>query len=576
MKRAISLLDVAIACGLALSAVLAISTGFSLNVGLFSVRLHDWVRPLAATLALMAARGWLQSRSAVRAAATDRALRVAQIALLAVTLSAIGYWLIFLTTICGGSDSYGYVSASELIRRGQLIEPQPIASWLPVTNPLDVATPAGFVPTADRTGIAPSYPLGLPVLMSIAQAAAGSVGPYLVPPICGVILLLVVWRLATTWYGQRAGWLASALVVWDALVVTYAKQPMSDVPAAMFALVSIWCLVKPSRRPLAAGLAAGASFVTRPGGIGLVAVIAALAAWPRAGQGRPGGVPARPIDRSFRLEYSDAAWFVAGLAPFVLAQALLQWRLFGSPLTSGYGAVTQLFAGATVLSNLRIYLESVWTTHSALWLAGLLAAWLVRPRFPVVLASVAFVVSAIPYILYFEFDHWETLRFLLPALVLFSIAAAGGLAALADRLGGSWLTVTAMVIAAVVPAIEAERFLRREGVPQLMVAESRYPLVAAHLRERTSANAVVLAAQHSGSIRHYGDRLTLRWDLLRSDELEPLVAALAARGHPVYLVLEGTEQRRFTEGFAAPLRRLHMYPFGQIRNIQIWELASGP
>jgi hypothetical protein len=480
------------------------------------------------------------------------------VALLAVALTSIGYWLVFLTTICGGSDSYGYVSASELIRGGRLIEPQPIAAWLPVASPLDVATPAGYVPAADRTGIAPSYPLGLPVLMAVAQTAAGPFGPYLVPPICGAILLLLVWRLATTWYGDRAGWLAAALVAWEALVVTYAKQPMSDVPAAMFAILSVWCLVAPSRRSLAAGLAAGASFVTRPGGIGLIVVLAALAAWPSQSRRR------------------DAIRFVLGLAPFVLAQALLQWRLFGSPFTSGYGPVTQLFAGGTVMNNLRIYLESVWTIHSMVWLAGLLAAGFLRPRFPVVLATVAFVVSAIPYVLYFDFDHWETLRFLLPALVLLSIAAAGGLATLAGRLGGSWVTAVAMVVLAVVPAVQTERFLRREGVPQLRASESRYPLVAAHLRERTPDNAVVLAAQHSGSIRHYGHRLTLRWDLLGSEELEPLINSLAEHGHPVYLVLEGVEQGRFTAGFADSLRRVRMYPFGQIRNIQMWELAGSP
>jgi hypothetical protein len=157
--------------------------------------------------------------------------------------------------------------------------------------------------------------------------------------------------------------------------------------------------------------------------------------------------------------------------------------------------------------------------------------------------------------------------------VLLSIAAAGGLAALAARLGSDWLTATALALVAAVPAIQTERFLRREGVPQLTLSESRYPLVASHLKERTPGNAIVLAAQHSGSIRHYGDRMTLRWDLLRSEELEPLVAALVEHGHPVYLVLEGTEQQRFTQGFAAPLQRLHMYPFGQIRNIQVWELV---
>ncbi|MGH9199869.1 MAG: ArnT family glycosyltransferase [Vicinamibacterales bacterium] len=557
MKRAAAILDVAIACGLALAAVLAVSNGFTLDVGAFSIRLHDWMRPSAATAGLVAIRLWLWSRSRPRTEATSdaHAWRVAEVALLAVSLSAIGYWVVFLTTICGGSDSYGYVSASELISRGRLIEPQPIAAWLPVVNPLDVATPAGYVAAVDLTGIAPSYPLGLPVLMAIAQIAFGPLGPYLVPLLCGIVLLLVSSRLASTWYGPQAGWLAAALVGWDAVVVTYAKQPMSDVPAAMFAVLSMWWLVRPSPLPLSAGLAAGASFLTRPGGIGMIAVLAIVAAWPRDSR-------RRGITR-----------FLVGLVPFVVAQALLQWRLFGSPLTSGYGSMTQLFAGGTVWSNLRIYLEGLWTTHSAVWFAGLVAACLVRSPTPAIVAIAALTISAVPYVLYLEFAHWETLRFLLPAIVLLTIAAAGGLASTTARLGNAWIAAAVLVIVAVLPAAQSERFLRREGVPQLMEAESRYPLVAAHLKDRTPASAIVLAAQHSGSIRHYGDRLTLRWDVLRSEDLEPLMGALAERGHPLYVVLEGAEQERFSTRFAAPLRHVRMYPFGQVRNTQIWELA---
>ena len=185
----------------------------------------------------------------------------------------------------------------------------------------------------------------------------------------------------------------------------------------------------------------------------------------------------------------------------------------------------------------------------------------------------AFVLSGIPYVLYFEFNHWETLRFLLPAIVLLTIAAAGGLSALAQRLGSQWVAAIVIAVCAIVPAVQSERFLRREGVPQLMEAEARYPLVASHVKARTAPNAIVLAAQHSGSIRHYGERVTLRWDLMRSEDLEPLMHAVAEHGHPLYVVLEGEEQRRFMTGFAAPLRSVHMYPFGQIRNIQIWELA---
>ena len=144
---------------------------------------------------------------------------------------------------------------------------------------------------------------------------------------------------------------------------------------------------------------------------------------------------------------------------------------------------------------------------------------------------------------------------------------------MAARLGSAPIVGVIVAACAIVPAIECERFLRSQGVPELTEAELRYPLVAAQLRERTPANAIVFAAQHGGSIRHYGDRLTLRWDLLRAEDFEPAMKALGDRGHPIYVVLEGSEQGRFTSAFAAQLQHVQMLPLGQIRNVQIWELV---
>ena len=151
----------------------------------------------------------------------------------------------------------------------------------------------------------------------------------------------------------------------------------------------------------------------------------------------------------------------AGLLPFVAAQALLQWRLFGSPVTSGYGPLAMIYGGASVWHNLEIYAGAIWTIHSLVWFAGLLAAWfLVRPRTPLTLAIATLIVSAVPYVLYFELDHWETLRFLMPAMVLLSVAAAGGLAGMAARLGSAPIVGVIVAACAIVPAIECERFLR--------------------------------------------------------------------------------------------------------------------
>jgi len=579
--RRMPALDAVIACASALAAVVAVTGGLTLELGGARVGLHEWVRPAVVAATLLAFRLW-RSR-ATPGAPYDRAAVVhglARMALAAMSLTSIGYWLIYLTTVCGGSDSYGYVSASQLIRECRLIQPQAIASWLPVVNPLDVTTPAGYVPAADGSGIAPMYPLGFPALMAVMTLAAGAVGPYLVPPLCGVVCLVLVWRLGAAWYGTLAAWLAVALVAWDPLFITYAKQPMSDVPATMWVLLAIWWLrppcgpphhaptpprpqdlktsrpqdLKTSRRLLAAGMATGAAFVTRPGGVGALAVVALFALAAREGRLR-------------RL-----TWFAAGAIPFGLLQAWLQWRLFGSPFVSGYGTVAQLYAGATVWANLGIYADALWRSHTAAWFAGVAAAWLAPRRTPVALATTMLVVSAVPYLLYFQFDHWETLRFLLPAIVLLSVAAAGGLVSAAARVRPRWAAAALATAVALTVAVQSEGFLRRHEVPQLREAEARYPDVAARVERTTPPDAVVMAAQHSGSIRHYAQRLTVRWDVMRPDDIEAAVAAIATRGHDVYVVLEGEEQQRFAQRFADALTRLRRFPHGQVGNVQIWKI----
>ena len=549
-------IDWLIASGLALSSVLALTGGFWMDVSGVRIGVHDWTRPAVITTVLVGLRiwhGW--PRGAASGVAAPVALASARVVLLAACLTSIGYWLVYLTTICGGSDSYGYVSASQFILRGQLIQPQDVATWLPVSDPLGVATPAGHTSAAAGTGIAPMYPLGFPALMALATILAGSVGPFLVPPVCAVVCLLLARQIGTTWYGPLAGWLAATFVAWDALFVTYAKQPMSDVPATMWTLLSILWLTKPSPWVLGAGVAAGASFVTRPGGLGVICVLTALAAWGSDGRTR-------------RL-----AAFLTGLAPFVVFQALLQWRLYGSPLVSGYGAVAGLYTGATVLANLGIYLGAMWHAHSWVWIVGAAAAWFVPRRPGAGLAVSMLVVSAIPYLLYFQFDHWETLRFLMPAIVTLSIVSAGGIVSLADRIGPGWVAPAVATLCALVVAVQSERFLEQQDVPRLMDAEMRYPLTAEHIRRTTPPDAVVFAAQHSGSIRYYADRLTLRWDVIRPEEMEAAIAALAERGHPAYVALEGTEQKRFRDLFAEPLTRLHLYPHGVVRNVEVWELG---
>jgi hypothetical protein len=380
-----ALLDTAIAALLALAALAFITGGLHLDLEVADISIRSRTRPVAIAAVLMIVRAWAARRAArtPHLPSSDRDRRPAngarfpqsgpaapaRIVLLALVLTAVGYWLAFLTMVCGGSDSYGYVSASGLLLRGSLVEPQPIASWLPVANALDVATPAGYVPSGDRSGIAPMYPLGLPLLMAAMTLVAGASGPYLVAPIAGVVSLILVAGIAVAWQarGSRSsaesgacdrwiGGLAAALVAWNPLMMAYAKQPMSDVPATMWFLAAVWALVRDPARPLAAGLLAGLSFLTRPGGLGSLAALAALA-WFGAADRR-----------------GSVARFALGFAPWAALQALLQWHLFGSPFQTGYGSLAALYAGQSIADNLAIYATGFLSVHSAWWLAALALA----------------------------------------------------------------------------------------------------------------------------------------------------------------------------------------------------------
>jgi hypothetical protein len=65
----------------------------------------------------------------------------------------------------------------------------------------------------------------------------------------------------------------------------------------------------------------------------------------------------------------------------------------------------------------------------------------------------------------------------------------------------------------------------------------------------------VLALQHSGSIRYYANRPTLRWDLLSPQHLDHVLTILRAQGHEPFLVVDGGEYENFRRKFLATGQR---------------------
>jgi hypothetical protein len=167
-------------------------------------------------------------------------------------------------TVCGGLDSAGYVGSARLLLSGHLMQYEPIARVLPFPNATAAAAPLGFVAAGQPYFISPRFPPGLPLLMAVTLAAGGRVGPFVVAPALATVLL--VFRFARRTADPVTAGLAAAITATMPIFVDMALQPMSDVPAAFWLVLSGSFLWRPRPRPraIAAALAAGMAILTRP------------------------------------------------------------------------------------------------------------------------------------------------------------------------------------------------------------------------------------------------------------------------------------------------------------------------
>ena len=541
-----SILDWLLAATVAFAIISGIA-GVELEIGAFSLRSHGAMRGLVVAALALA----LRIRLGIEAW-PEWLFRMAM--LVAIALS-VATWFRFLLTTIGGADSYGYVSASRLLASGRLIADAPIAEWLSLPNRLAVASPLGWAPSADGNGIAPAYPLGTPALMALFTLVGDSSAVWLVAPAAGLITLLLVHRVTRAWYDESTALFAVALTAWNPLLIAYAKQPMSDVPATMWILLAMWLALRPSRASaFGSGLAAGAAVLTRP------ALLIAAAVIPLAAH--RGDSPRR-----------RAMLSATGLAIGVALQLALQQQLFGSALSTGYGAASALFSLEHLTTNLRIFATQGWSVTGPLWIAGLILGVIAARPEPRAKPPIVFAAVAAPYLFYIPFDHWETLRYLLPGLVPLTVLAADGLVHLA-RWPRNRVATAAISCAFIIGvAAQSAYLLERSSVFEVGSLEARYPLAGQWVKVNTPADSVVLANQHSGSLRWYGDRPTLRWDFLDPGALLTTIQELEARNAPVYVALEGSEVEMFETRFAAVIDRLQVDHVGRVRNVHFRRLS---
>ena len=520
--------DVGFGILVAATIFIALTGGGRLDVAGLGLTARNWSRPATLLALLCLIRGlalWRDNPSTgLLHRVADQLVR-AGLAAIVLLMGALALWA--LVEVGGGLDSHGYVSAARALASGQLSVAQPLANWLPLERPLETLAPLGWIPAAAGDAIVPLYPLGLPLVMAVFEAFTGPGGPFYVAPILGAATVALVFLLVSRAGVPHAAGLAAALVASHPVFFTYAIQPMSDVPATFWMVLAVFLLYRDRQSPTLAGMAAGMAMLTRPT-LGLAGlVLAAFSAKPRR--------------------------FLLGMLPFVALFVVVNTALYGNPLTSGYGQSANLFALDVVPRNLLAYGKWLLIVNTPLLIVLLAAAWyVVDRRFFVICGSVCVAVG-LPYILYvFEADDWEMLRFVLPGLVFGVILAAMAAAALAERYTPAPVAPLIVLVLAGGAAAASYDFLQERGVFRLRVVESKYRAAAVWIERNTAADAIVLAGLHSGSVRYYSGRTTLRWDQLPAERLAPLISAIVERSRSVFLLLDGNSEReQFARRFGA-------------------------
>ena len=465
-----------------------------------------------------------------------------------------------------GSDSYGYVSQARLWLAGTLRVAQPLVEQLSWPNREWVFAPLGYRPYSGDGTIVPTYPAGLPMVMAVFLGLLGQNGPFFVVPVFAALALWFTYLLGKEAIGSKvAAVLAALLLLASPVFLTHLMVPMSDVPAAAgWALVALLAMKGDGGyRPLVTGIAAGLTLLIRPN-------LCPLALFPLF---------------AWRQRREPFVRYVLGLAPSLLVLAALNTFLYGSPLTFGQGTLQESYALGAAPGNLLNYTSWLVQTQTPLIA---LALWPLfdaralsadnREVSPRDALSAIMGLTFLSYVFYATFNHWFYLRFLLPAYPAIFVLMAASIRYLCTKLPVEARVPVALCVCAVVIPYGIN-FGSDAGIFRQAVYERRHVRAAEAVVTRTPRTAVVLAVQHSGSVRYYANRITLRYDWLADDDLDAVIHDLTTLGYHPFIVVDDWEEAEFRSRFAphSRLGRLDWSPVDRVTGVpevRIYDLGS--
>ena len=516
---------------------IVISGGFVTEIGGVRVSSRNPKRPFVAYAVLLLLYAWRFGANGLAAdlaplTAVWRRLGTRTVVGAAVLVGIVG--VAFGTHVASGADAYGYVSQAALWRQGSLHVSMPLSEQLPWPNATWSVSPLGYRPDLIPNHIVPTYAPGLPLMMAGASFLHPS-ATYWVVPVLGAILTWVTYRLGRAYGDHGTGVLAAFLMATSPVFFHQLVVPMSDVPAAAFWTTSILLtLTRNTGSWLAAGLCAAMAVLVRPNTVPLA--LAPLLVFALEWIGR------RPVER---LDWRLALAYLAGIVPGAAFIAVVNASLYGSPFLSGYGQLGELYSWRYTATNVARFSRWLVQSETAVILfagIGAIALWRRGQRQHVGLAAAVMALVTLCYVFYLPFDNWTFLRFLLPAMpIAFVLCAVGTIRSYAG------LPIGVRTVAAII--IVGAAFVWRLDLARVALdfrhSEHRYVAAARYVADQFPQNAVFLTMQHSGSLRHYSGRLTVRWDGIEPEWFDRAPDVLRRAGYDPYILVEEAELSDF-------------------------------
>jgi hypothetical protein len=551
-KLADSILLIAISASLVLALIAVLGSGVYSTA--FGIRLSSqtlWRPALVACVAIALFVSGSDARQHRLARVWHQVLQHSTLGAVLLAVLTVGISFRVSTFEALGADAYGYVSQAHLWANGNLVQHEPLSLRAPWPDAEWTFAPLGYRPGLERGTTVPTYPPGLPLFMAGLLVLFGRSGPFFVVPLLGGVAIFATFLLGRRAAGEACGLAGAALLLTSPIFLFQLKEPMSDVPVTACWLVAILLVSRTTPVSIfAAGLATSAAILIRPNLVPLAAVLGLLVLLCSA--------------NTLVRRLLNASIFSSAAIPGCIAVALVNKKLYGSALSSGYGDTSFLFQLHYFWTNLSRYSRWLLEMETPFILLAPLGSWLLlRPEYSssdlhslttrtlsrlfVAFAAVLYAC----YALYVPFDNWTFLRFLLPAISLLLLLCGVVVVELNKQLPSflpRFLLVTSMVV------FLAWRW-DVSGLKPPRQQDRRFAVIGEYLQDNLPPNAILFSMLHSGSIRYYSGRLTLRWDLLPSEWLDRSLVFLTSNGYQPFLLIEqGWERKQFVEKFSAQSR----------------------